>query len=95
MKTIKWDKVNQFSVGDYPTENGKMLFLNNKIKLGMEVSAEYKELQVFLEINEEINSNVFKAEVKFFEPPAAKQPDDLSVGDEVLIKREDIKCLYI
>ena len=94
MKTIKWEKVIHGAICAYPAKNGKMLSPGSKVEPDMEVSAKYKDLLVYLQIKEEISPNIFKAEVKFFEPPLAKHPNDLSEGDEVLIKREDIGCLF-
>jgi hypothetical protein len=94
MKTIKWEKGIQGAIGHHPPKNGKMLLPGDKVEPNMQVSAKYKDLDVYLRIKEEINPNIFKASVMFFEPVLAKHPDDLSEGDEVLINRGDICCLF-
>lgn len=94
MKTIKWEKGLQGAIGHYPPKKGKMLLPGDKVEPNMQVSAKYKDLNVYLRIKEEINPNIFKASVMFFEPVHAKHPDDLSEGDEVLINRGDICWLF-
>jgi len=54
----------------------------------------YERTKLLLRIKEEISPNIFKASVMFFEPVLAKHIDDLSEGDEVLINRGDICCLF-
>ena len=66
----------------------------DKVQINMQVSAMYKGLDVYLLIKEEINPGAFKASVMYFEPVLAEQPDDLSEGDEVLINRNEICCLF-
>ncbi len=93
MKTIKWEKCIQGAIDNY-LKNGKILLPYEKVEHNMKVSAKYKGLRVYLRIKEEINPNIFKASVMFFEPVNDKHPDDLSEGDEVLINRGDICCLF-
>jgi hypothetical protein len=93
MKTIKWEKPAQQAISDYPPKNGKTLLPGDNVEPNMRVSAKYKDLDVYLRIKEEISPGVFKASVMFFEPVVAKHPEDLSVGDEVRINRNEICCL--
>ena len=94
MKTIKWEKGTQGAIGHYPPKNGKMLLPGDNVEPNMQVSAKYKDLDVYLRIKEKINPGVFKASVMFFEPVLAKHPEDLSEGDEVRINRNEICCLF-
>ena len=94
MKTIKWEKGIQGAIGKYPPKNGKMLMPNDPVEPDMNVTAKYKGLDVSLRIQEEIRPGTFKAIVMSFEPVLAKKSDDLIEGDEVLIDRSDICCIF-
>ncbi|MFZ2655800.1 MAG: hypothetical protein WAX69_12790 [Victivallales bacterium] len=56
---------------------------------------EYKGVCIWLETIEEVNSDSVKAEIKFTDPSTQKLPDDLSKGEIVIIKKEDIQTKLI
>lgn len=50
MKKIKWEKGIQGAIGHYPTRNGKMLLPGDNVESNMQVSAKYKDLDVYLQL---------------------------------------------
>lgn len=95
MKEIEWQKcVCHSATGEYPPKNGRMLNPDDDVEAGMKVSAKYQNLTVLLEIKNEIEHQVFLAIVLGFEPVLAEKPSDLDQGEEVMIQRQNICCLF-
>jgi len=88
-KAVEWDLV----------EDGRSVVADIKhpkphprdpVEIARQVTASYKGKTVILVVKEIVAPERFLAEVKGFDPPAEKFRD-LSVGEEVLIDREEIK----
>lgn len=95
MKTIEWqDCLARGAVGSYPPEGGKMLDPDGEVIAGMKVFAKYNDLTITLEIQNEIEHHIFSAVVVGFEPVLGEKPTDLNQGDEVIIQRKSICCLF-
>ena len=88
-KKIKWDDCKGVHISQDHTQN-KSFQWNAPIKSGMNVSAKYSGLYVYLTVVEILPNNEFIATVCFFEPVSAPRPHDLSVGDSVLIDLKHI-----
>ena len=95
MKTIEWQNcISRSAIGSYPPENGRMLNPDDDVVIGMKVSARYNDLTVILEIINEIKHQTFSAVVVSFEPVLGEKPSDLDQGDEVVIQKQNICCLF-
>ncbi len=88
-KAVEWDLVEEgpSTVADmkYPQPHPR-----DPVEIERQVTASYKGKTVILVVREIIAPERFLAEIKGFDPPA-KKFRDLSVGEEVLIDREEIK----
>ena len=94
MKQINWDNCEcRGVIGDYPTENGRMLVPDDSVEKGMNVSARYKGMTVILEINQQIGGQKFSATVSSIE--GHEQLIDLHSGDIVEIERQYICWLLV
>ncbi len=71
-----------------------MLRPTDAVTPGMKVTAKHSDLIVVLQIKNEMSAGRFAATVLSFELVLASRPCEIVVGDDVVIEREFICCIY-
>jgi len=87
-KAVEWDLVEEGS-GAVDDLKCSPPHSRDPVEIERQVTASYKGKTVILVVREILAPERFLAEIKGFVPPA-KKFRDLSVGEEVLIDREEI-----
>lgn len=97
MKNVNWNKCKNLPtvIGPYLPKKGKFMENPETLKIipNMDISAEYKECIVSMNIISETAANKYKAKVTGIRHSGQGKPDDLKIDDEVSIDREFI-CSY-
>jgi hypothetical protein len=92
MKTINWDKCKNPGVfGKYDPKKGKFGKVPDAVTIlpNMEIDVKYKDCTIFLTYSVKFQYQI-QGKVKDIRTSGHGKPEDLSIGDEVLIDREFI-----
>jgi len=82
------------AIGTYPPKSGKMIGPGDNVTPGMRVTARLKEVTVYLEVQNQIDPDLYSAKVLFFEPPGVPVPPGIQQDDIVSILRDNICWLH-
>jgi len=89
MKKVKWQNC-ETRGATFNSLSPKLILGNSEVKLDMQVSARYNNMDILLKIKRNISKDVFAATILHFEKADLKNLDNLVESDEVEIDRQHI-----